>query len=198
MSQASLSTGRINQKLRTRRALLNAAAELMQSQGNFTLEEVAEHASISRATAYRYFSDVNALKLAASLPKTKSPEELVAGLDDVVDRVIAVHDYLFDISQENEALFRAFLGAVMAETSTLTETKNLTMRGARRLPMVELALLPIKDKVSQAEYAMLICSLSTMVGFESYAVLNDVCKLDTSEARKSMHYAIRLMLAKWS
>ena len=198
MGQTSLSTGRINQKLRTRKALLEAAAELMQTQGNFTLEQAAERAQISRATVYRYFSDANALKLAARLPTTKSPEELVAGMDNVVDRVIAVHDYLFDISRDNETLFRAFLGAVMTETSTLEDTKNLTLRGARRIPMLEHALEPIKDKMSDTEFALLICSLSTMVGIESFTVLNDICKLDTSEARKAMHQAIKLMLSDWT
>ena len=52
--------GRPNQKTRTRKDLLQAAARLMKQGGPPTLEEVAEEALVSRATAYRYFPSVEA------------------------------------------------------------------------------------------------------------------------------------------
>ncbi len=197
MSRSSLSTGRINQKLRTRNALLQAARELMGTQGNFTLDEAAELAQVSRATAYRYFSDVNGLKIAAQLPHTKTPEELVDGLDNVVDRVISVHDYLFQISKDNESHFRGFLGAVMTQSS-MNIDKDLALRGARRVPMLEKALEPIRKKMSPKEFKMLVRSLSTIVGIEAYTVLKDICKLDPKESKEAMHQLIRLALDKWT
>ena len=92
--------------------MLEAAAELIREQGNVTLEEVASRAQISRATAYRYFSDVNDLIIATQLPATKEPEELLEGVDDVVERALIVHDHLFEASENSESHMRAFLGAI--------------------------------------------------------------------------------------
>ena len=53
--------GRANQKRRTRQALIDAAFALRDEGHNPTFAEVAERALVSRATAYRYFSSVEAL-----------------------------------------------------------------------------------------------------------------------------------------
>ena len=52
---------------RTRKDLLQAATRLMKQGRKPSLEEVAEEAMVSRATAYRYFSTVDALLLEAAL-----------------------------------------------------------------------------------------------------------------------------------
>ena len=59
-------TGRPNQSTRTRKDLLEAALALMKQGRSPTLEEIAEEALVSRATAYRYFPSVEALLVEAS------------------------------------------------------------------------------------------------------------------------------------
>src|SRR5438105_10170966 len=54
-SQAEPSNGRERQRNRTRRAVVTAAAELLQEGSTPTVAEAAERAEVSRATAYRYF-----------------------------------------------------------------------------------------------------------------------------------------------
>ncbi|HET6470955.1 MAG TPA: TetR family transcriptional regulator, partial [Pseudomonadales bacterium] len=54
-------SGRHNQRRRTRKDLLTAAATLMRSGAKPSLEAVAEAAMVSRATAYRYFPSIEAL-----------------------------------------------------------------------------------------------------------------------------------------
>ena len=61
------SNGRPNQKTRTRKDLLQAAARLMKQGRHPTLEEVAEEALVSRATAYRYFPSMEALMVEAAV-----------------------------------------------------------------------------------------------------------------------------------
>ncbi|MCU1456443.1 MAG: regulatory protein TetR, partial [Actinomycetia bacterium] len=61
--------GRTQQKQRTRQALVNAAREQVARGLAPTVEESAEAASVSRATAYRYFPNQRAL-LAAAHPET--------------------------------------------------------------------------------------------------------------------------------
>lgn len=59
--------GRPNQRVRTRKDLLQAAARLMKQGRKPSLDDVAQEALVSRATAYRYFPTIDALLLEASL-----------------------------------------------------------------------------------------------------------------------------------
>src|SRR3954471_21800966 len=71
------SAERPNQKRRTRKDLLQAAARLMQQGRRPSLEEVAEEALVSRATAYRHFPNADALLLDASFDiAIPGPDEL--------------------------------------------------------------------------------------------------------------------------
>src|SRR5215216_550227 len=54
-------TGRTRQKARTRAALLEATRELLAQGRSPNVEEAAEAAGVSRATAYRYFPNQRAL-----------------------------------------------------------------------------------------------------------------------------------------
>jgi methylphosphotriester-DNA--protein-cysteine methyltransferase len=58
---------RPGQRQRTRKDLLQAASRLLKEGRRPSLDEVAEAASVSRATAYRYFPGMEALLLEASL-----------------------------------------------------------------------------------------------------------------------------------
>lgn len=58
--------GRPNQRRRTRKDLLDAASRLMKQGRKPSLEEIAEEALVSRATAYRYFPNVEAMLHEAS------------------------------------------------------------------------------------------------------------------------------------
>ena len=55
MTLARASTERVQQKGRTRRALLEAAVQLVTSGAQPTVAQVADAAAVSRRTAYRYF-----------------------------------------------------------------------------------------------------------------------------------------------
>ena len=54
---------RTAQKNRTRAALLAKARDLMNQGEEITVARVADAAAISRATAYRYFSDPGAMSI---------------------------------------------------------------------------------------------------------------------------------------
>jgi hypothetical protein len=54
-------TGRANQKARTRRAIIDACRELTRSGAEVTMPDVARAAMVSEATAYRYFPDLATL-----------------------------------------------------------------------------------------------------------------------------------------
>ena len=62
-----LDRGRVNQKRRTRDAILGAAGRLIERGEAPTLSSVAEEAMVSRAPAYRYFASPEALIREAGL-----------------------------------------------------------------------------------------------------------------------------------
>ena len=70
-------TGRVNQKTRTREALIAAARDLLARGVLPTMEGAAAAAAISRTTAYRYFPSTRAL-LVAAYPHIEAPPLLGA------------------------------------------------------------------------------------------------------------------------
>src|SRR5829696_9995053 len=83
-----LHTGRTNQKVRTRDALIAAARQLLAKGVSPTVEAAATEASVGRTTAYRYFPNSRSL-LAATYPQIEErsllgpdpPEDPLARLE---------------------------------------------------------------------------------------------------------------------
>jgi AcrR family transcriptional regulator len=183
---------RVAQKQRTRNALLVAARELLATGQQPTVPEVADHADISRATAYRYFSTPEALaqeaildavaiefeRLAASLPKgsdpTQSAEDMVAA---VLHMVLA-----------NEALFRTFL-------SLANSGNGLPTRGGRRVRWLGAALKPLAGQLPQESFDRLVHALSLLAGIETVIVLKDVCGLDPDGMERTVRWVARALIA---
>jgi len=111
---AKLEMGRPNQRLRTRKDLLQAAARLTKSGTKPSLEDVAEEALVSRATAYRYFPSIEALLLEAALDiATPQAPDVFNGApaDDPIARLERL-DLAFDeMMNANEATLRLFLAS---------------------------------------------------------------------------------------
>ena len=64
--------GRINQKRRTRAAILEAAKHLLREGQTPSVAEAADVARVSRATAYRYFPTQEYLLIEAALESAKT------------------------------------------------------------------------------------------------------------------------------
>ncbi|WP_170480714.1 TetR/AcrR family transcriptional regulator [Ruegeria arenilitoris] len=167
---------RINQKNRTREALLVAARELMSEGQEVTLAKVAERARTSRATVYRYFSDPGVLALDATLDiEVRPTSELLVGIDDVRTRVHAVARYYLDFSRDHETYFRQFLG----ETLKVSLKKGtVKMRGARRVDAFGEALEPLRYSMKPREYEDLKLRLSMTTGMEQFIILEDILRVD--------------------
>src|SRR5246127_4308647 len=82
--------GRANQKLRTRPAIVQAAAELSRTGRELTMPEIAKAALVSEATAYRYFPDLASLLQEAIAGQLPTPDEALASVADSVDPVVRV------------------------------------------------------------------------------------------------------------
>lgn len=192
MSISYEETGRTAQKARTRAALVRAARELLQEGTTPSIEETAEVASISRATAYRYFPNQEALLVAAH-PEVEAPSLLgeepptapEARLDLVVRRLAAIF-------LEAEESYRVMLRLSLEPDAG--ERGQLTLRQGRRYLWLEDALEPLRDRVGKPEFGRLIDALATVAGIEALVTLTDLGGLTRDEAVDVMRWSARSLL----
>ncbi|NNE55617.1 MAG: TetR/AcrR family transcriptional regulator, partial [Flavobacteriales bacterium] len=105
MSKLPLDKGRVSQKLQTRQQILNAVKSLMKTKRKISLEDVAQKAKISRATIYRYFSNVELLVTEASLDIHHiAPIELAESTrgKDLVDSIKQIQSYYNNLAHQHE------------------------------------------------------------------------------------------------
>lgn len=186
---------RANQKRRTRKDLLQAAARLMKEGRKPSLEEIAEEALVSRATAYRYFPNVEALLIEAPLDLALPDEEAMfrgAPAADPVARMERVDKAFHDMILDNETPLRLMLAKTMERRAAGDD--GLPARQNRRTPMIEAALAPSKAEFTRASLDRLQKALALIVGTEAMIVFKDVLQLDEKEARDVKRWAIRALI----
>jgi AcrR family transcriptional regulator len=178
-----IDSGRRDQKYRTRRALLAAARQLLEQKKSVTVVAAAEAAGISKATAYRYFATPEALLREAVLDGVwREPEAVIGDAVNVRDRVHRVRAYLFEHTRNNEAAHRYFLSKALEAWVQEGGKPKTKLRLARRIPMFEMALAPVRKKLGKREFRDLVMALAGASGIESYIALKDMCELDDAAA----------------
>lgn len=184
--------GRVAQKRRTREALIAAARDLVAAGETPTVEGAAEAASISRTTAYRYFSTQRALLVAAhpqtgaaSLLPDDAPDDVAARLDIVVD---AYTRTIVDEEAQQRTMLRLSLDAEPVERS------QLPLRQGRAIKWIEEALAPLRPEWSEADVHRLALAVRSATGIEALVWLTDVAGLSTTDARELMRWSARAMV----
>ena len=191
-----MESGRANQKRRTRKDLLEAASRLMREGRRPSLDEVAEAALVSRATAYRYFPGIEALLLEASLDVvTPRPAELFGPLasQEPLERLMVVEAALGEMLAAHEWPLRMML-AQSLERSVAPDAGEAPLRQNRRGPLIEAALEPLEGKLDEARLQRLRQALTVLLGIEATVVFSDVLQLDAEEARSTRRWAIEALL----
>jgi len=191
--------GRANQLRRTRKDLLQAAARLTSQGRHPSLEEIAEEAMVSRATAYRHFPDVTALLVEASLDiDTPQAEELFRGgsAADPVARLERVDAAFDQMIRDNEVALRLMLRHAMERSVRRggDASTSTPVRQNRRTPLIEAALEPARREFRPAALKTLTRALALVIGTEAMLVLKDVLQLDEAEARRVRRWAIRALV----
>lgn len=179
-----MSTERHAQKSRTRSALLSAARRLLSEQATLTIPAVAEAAGISRATAYRYFSDPSVLAAEAGLDiSTKPYEDIVQGCADTRERVVAIALFFIDQAIEHEAEFRVFLSRWL---DSWHSEGSVPTRGGRRVEMFRAALEGERDRIGDQALDQLVRALTVATGAEAMIALLDIAGADRVAARSTV------------
>jgi len=192
MSTAYEETGRVDQKRRTRDALIDSARTLVADGLTPTVEDAAAAARISRTTAYRYFPNQRAL-LVTAFPQLDSVSLLSPGIsDDPATRLDATVDGIIDFVVDGEPQLRAMLR--LSLEATPEERAALVLRQGRAIGWLEDALSPLSDTVPAAEVRRLVLAIRATIGIESYVSLKDVAGLTTEDAVATMKWSARALL----
>ena len=164
---------RVNQKARTRKAIIEACRELTLTGAEITMPQVARAALVSEATAYRYFPDLVSLiqeVLAGLWPPPEQALVPVAGSGDPVERVAFACDYLL------RGVW-AYRGAVRAMIShTIVSPDIAQARPGVRFGLIDHALAPFADQPELKR------QLAIVVGAEALFALTDLCGLSPDQA----------------
>lgn len=173
---------RENQKRLTREGLLAAARGILARGEPLTVAGAAQEAGISKATAYRYFSDPALMAAEAGLDVRMEPyEAMVAGAATVRARLVAISLYHFDLVLANEAAFRAYLGLNLQTRHHAPS--GIPRRGARRISGFRRALAEMDPPLPPDRVEAIAAALGVATGVEAMIALLDVARCSPEQAR---------------
>jgi AcrR family transcriptional regulator len=190
MSISYEGTGRIAQKARTRAALIASARELLAAGRTPSVEDAAEAAGVSRATAYRYFPNRRSLLVAAH-PEIDATELLgedaPADARERLDRTIAE---LIRITVDTEPELRTMLRLSLEPGPG----QELPLRQGRAIGWIEKALAPLQARLAGSELRRLVLAIRAACGIEALVWLTDVAGLSREEASELMRWSALALL----
>lgn len=189
MKSEYIETGRTNQKLETRSKILASAQYFLNQGQKFGMEDVAKKTGVSRATIYRYYSNIEILSAEAGLDiSTKSPETIHEELEGktLCEKILGVQDYFNVLAIDHENAFRKYLSTVIV--SDAPEMK----RGARRKKSLELILK--NTQLSSNEKKDMVNLLTILMGIEPLIITKDVLDLDNNSSSELLTWGMELLL----
>jgi AcrR family transcriptional regulator len=171
--------GRVRQKERTRRAIVEACRELTRSGAAVTMSRVADRAMVSEATIYRYFPDLISLLQETLDGLWPDPAEALAPVEsstDPVERVAFACEFLL-------RGVHAYEGSVRAAIShTITEPALASDRPGIRFGLIDRALAPFAASLRPGAMTRLKQDLAVVVSAEAFFTLTDLCGLTPDKA----------------
>lgn len=194
-------SGRVNQKRRTREAIVTTARAILERGETPTVALVAGEARMTRTTVYRYFPSQESLLLELSVTVSVDPiEALLARSDDGTtpqDRLLELVDEFNRYIAHNETLFRTaqrhYLETWLAAERT-GESHGQQLREGRRYQWISALLEPLGGTVTDAELRRLEAALCLVMGGEAFTVLRDVCRLEPDQAIAVANWAAQALL----
>jgi AcrR family transcriptional regulator len=168
--------------------LLDSAMSLIRSAGHLpSVAEVAQHARVSRATAYRYFPSRAALVNAVMERSLGSVRAFSSTQSDGRERVRDLFNQTFPRFKEFEPQMRA--AAQLALEQWALERAGLLQeepyRRGHRVRILEQALAPLASAMQPPLLRRLHLALSVVYGIEPYTVLKDIWGLGDREVERT-------------
>lgn len=195
MKKENITNGRINQKLKTQKRILETAREMLLSKQNFSLEEVAAQMQISRATIYRYYASIDMLCLDVAISMTNiDPEDFSSHVDgmDMAQSLFYVQKYFNNMVQKHETELRKYLSLVL-DRSVKRDTAS-EHRAGRRLKTLEIVMRPFYDQIGGKNYDNLKHVVTLLCGPEPLIANKDVSGLNNQQSNEVLRWALEMVL----
>jgi AcrR family transcriptional regulator len=189
--------GRAAQRGRTRRAIVDAAMQLIAAGSTPSMAEVAAAAQVSRRTLYMYFPTLEQLLIDATLGAlSQNTVDAAMGASesrDPVERAMQLSRAINSHSAETLHLGRALIRLTVegAEPSA-----GGPRRGYRRVQWIEEALKPAREKLSAQEFERLVSALCVLIGWDPIIALTDIRGLDQKQIDEVLTFAVRAVVEK--
>jgi AcrR family transcriptional regulator len=186
MAGTSQAGGRAAQKARTRAAIVEAARRLSQP----SVEQAADAAGVSRATAYRYFPTQEALEVeVGSIDYWSETEALVGRLrsPSIEARLHRLIDSIVDRVTSDERQVRTVLRVYH---DTWLRDGRVPNRRGRRMEWIDAVIAPLPAAVR----GKLRHTLALAIGPDQVVMLKDVARLDAAETRRVLKSAASALL----
>jgi AcrR family transcriptional regulator len=163
-------------KERTRLLLLEQASTLLGQGQMVSVAQVAQHAGVSRATAYRYFPTRGKL-ISAIVDFSLGPvRQAASSFADGRDRIEELFRQTFPRFTEFEPQLRAALQVSLSDMA-LERAGKLTeepYRRGHRIDILSHAAMPLRTQLGKRGFDRLVRALSVVYGIEAYVVLRDI------------------------
>lgn len=198
MTPKAAEKGRVAQKRRTRKAIVDAATELLAQGKTPSMADVAVAADVSRRTVYMYFPTIDQLLIDAALGAV-SRNTVGAALDSIEDskdaekRVEVMTRAIQRDFAATERQGRALL-RLTVDTPSSSRAADQPLRGYRRIEWIERALEPLRGKVDRKRFERLVSALAMVIGWESLIVARDIRALSLDEAENVSAWAARSLV----
>jgi AcrR family transcriptional regulator len=174
--RAGKTAGTNGAKERTRLLLLEQATVLLGRGETVSVAEVAHHAGVSRATAYRYFPTRGKL-ISAVVDFSLGPvRQAASSFADGRERIEELFRQTFPRFREYEPQLRAALQVSLSDMA-LERAGKLTeepYRRGHRIDILTHAAMPLRAQLGKRAFDRLVRALSVVYGIEAYVVLRDI------------------------
>lgn len=193
---AAATQGRVNQRNRTRKAIVDAAMALLANGETPSVEAVAQDAAVSRRTVYMYFPTLDQLLLDATAgvlaQQAASVRVAISDRsDDVEVRVEKLARSVQSMSPELERLGRALIRLTVESGG---DGRTSPLRGYRRVEWIEHALEPVRKHLDTRRYERLVSALAMVIGWEALIVQRDIRSLGPTAGEELSAWAARALL----
>jgi AcrR family transcriptional regulator len=194
MPSTAPEAGRVAQRRRTRRAIVDATMALIERGDDPSINDIAAAADVSRRTVYLHFPTLDQLILDATVGLINVDVDAALERARSVgprERLNVLIDELFASMAQSLPLGRRLIKLTV---QAATPEPGQPRRGYRRIGWIEWALDPLRDSLDKRRFEDLVSAMAMVIGWESFIVLSDVRGLDAAAAREVTRRAALALL----
>ncbi|WP_040689651.1 TetR/AcrR family transcriptional regulator [Nocardia vinacea] len=177
---AQLTSGRVAQRRRTRKAIVDASMTLLNRGIEPSVNDIAAAADVSRRTVYLHFPTLDQLMLDATIGLlSANTDEALTNIHSADPRV-RIAELVRAMGAEITELLP--MGRRLVKLTVDPPAEDAPRHGHRRVRWIEWALEPLRDRMPQRQFDDLVSSIALVVGWEAFIVLIDVRGLEPGAA----------------